>query len=288
MINFPASTFTWFAHPCQPDPHYKYLGGFVGEYGQAYHVRFNLEAKCEITDDSNSRTTEVFLGSPCRSEYTIAKRNLFQIPSGEWRMVFNREYQMDISSRPSWEEHSGSKVKLSESFHDHKIDIRHFDGVLELSDARQVVEATLANDFLNARSTYKDKERGLTVTVEYPVNLINLNAADSEFQVCTGPILLPNLATWDGSEVSSVFVAEVAITSFDWVEFILRRTVEAAEHEKEWLDKPRCRDRHELIDPDNPPPGYPPARPSPTVYNEVWEFDAANVFLRTPNPFKGE
>ena len=77
--------------------------------------------------------------------------------------------------------------------------------------------------------------RGLAITVEYPVNLINLNKDHSEFQVCTGPIILPDLATWDGSEVQRVFLAHVAFTEFDHVEFILRREVEAAPAEQEWL-----------------------------------------------------
>jgi len=94
---------------------------------------------------------------------------------------------------------------------------------------------------------------------------------------------LPDLATWDGRDVQRVFLAHVALTQFDQVEFILRREVEAAPEEREWLDQPRGRDRLELLDPNNAPPGYPPERPRPTVYNEVWELEATNVVLRTAN-----
>ena len=33
---------TWKALPREPDPYYKYAGGFVGTFGQVYHVRFNI------------------------------------------------------------------------------------------------------------------------------------------------------------------------------------------------------------------------------------------------------
>ena len=223
MINFPRSTFTWESHGHEPDPYYKWTGGFVGEVGQAYHVRFNLQAQCKITEESTGKTAELFLGSPCRSEYTIARRNLFQIPSNEWRMAFSWTSSPSIAKRPSDEAESSSRSLLSERFVGHHIDIRTFDEIEELTDAESIVEATLNNDVLNARSTYRDAECGFTVAVEYPVNLINLNVADAEFQVCTGPVLLPDLATWDGKEVSRIFVAHVAITAFDHVEFILRR-----------------------------------------------------------------
>ena len=131
----------------------------------------------------------------------------------------------------------------------------------------------------------RDGTRGLDVTVEFPVNLINVNADPPQFQVCTGPILLPDLATWDGADLSRIFVADVAFTRFDRVEFILRREVEAADSEKEWLDRPRGRDRLELIDPANAPEGYPPGRPKPTVFNEVWDLESTNLLLRVENSF---
>jgi len=280
MTNFPRSTFTWKGHPWKPDPYYKWPGGFVGEQGQFYQVRFSLESRCEITEDSSGKSTELFLGAPCCSEYTIARRNLFQIPSGEWRMAFSRKSSPSIATRHSTEEEPVSLSRLSERFQDFRIDIRSYDEVEELTDADRIVNATLNNDVLNASSTYRDEERGFTVTVEYPVHVMNIHSEEAQFQVCTGPVLLPDLTTWNGEEVVRVFVAHVAISDFDFVEFILRREVEAAPEERVWLDQPRGRDRLELIDPNNEPPGYPPDRAKPLVYNETWELDATNVILR--------
>ena len=283
MINFPRSTFTWKSNPWYPDPYYRYTGGFVGQPGQSYHVRFNIEASCTIQDEATGQRTELFVSAPCRTEYTIAKRNLFQVPSGEFRFPFSRRYRLGLAKRPSTEQEEVSVALLSESLAEHRIDLRSFANVSELTDARQIATATLNNDLLNAISTYRDTSRGLTVSVEYPVNLINLNVPDGEFQICTGPVIVPDLATWDGSEVKRVFLAHVAITAFDHVEFILQREVAATPEERVWLDQPRGRDRYELLDPNKRPPNYPPPRPKPTVYNEVWELPATNVVLRAEN-----
>ena len=283
MIDFPRSTFTWKAHPRQPDAYFRYAGGFVGQLGQAYHVRFNIEAACVIRDDASGHSTDLFLGAPCRTEYTIASRNLFQVPSAEWRMAFSRTTRLHIARRPSNEQEASSTKLLSDAFQGHDITLRSHRDVSELTMASQVVDATLAHDLLNARSTYRDRARGLTIAVEYPINLINLNAADGEFQVCTGPVLLPDLETWDGHDVSRVFLAYAAFSHFDHVEFILQREVAAAESERKWLDQPRGRDRDELLDPENQPPVYPSPRPPPTVFNETWELAATNVVLRAEN-----
>jgi hypothetical protein len=282
MIDFHRSTFLWKSKPWVADEFYRYPGGFVGTPGQVYHVRFKLDAMCTIESESSAegrQKTEIFIGAPCRTEYTIATRNLFQIPSAEFRLAFSRNWRLAIAARPSNEQEPTTVARLEDAFQEHRINVREFDQSEKLTTTQEIAEATLADHILNGRSTYRDEARGLRVTVEYPVNLINVNAADNEFQVCTGPVILPDLATWDGQEVRRVFLAHVAFTAFDHVEFILRREVEAAPAEREWLDQPRGRDRLALIDPNRQPPNYPPLRPRPTTYNETWELPAENTVI---------
>jgi hypothetical protein len=261
------------------------VGGFVGEDGYVYHVRFNLQSACRIREPGASGGLELFLGSPCRSEYTIADSNLFQIPSGEWRMPFSREGSYTIAARPSWEQEPSRMRPHAEARAGHRIVIRCFDGSEELTTRQEIVDASLGDDLLNGVCTWRDEARGLEVTVEFPVNLINVNTDPPQFQVCTGPILLPDLGTWDGADLKRIFVADVALTRFDRVEFILRREVEAADSEKEWLDRPRGLDRLELTDAENAPEGYPPGRPRPTVFNEVWDLASSNLLLRAENSY---
>ena len=192
-------------------------------------------------------------------------------------MAFSRHAAPTIAKRPSTETEPCQSVRHSESFADHMIDIRET-GHRELNTVADVVRATLDNDHLGARTRYGD-DRGFDVELEYPINVMNLNADGSQFQVCTGPILLPDLDTWDGCEVARVFQAHVAVSDFDFVEFILREEIDAAPEVRAWLDQPRGRDRLELLDPDKPPDSHPPARPKPFAYNETWEFDASNAIL---------
>ncbi|MCY4544390.1 MAG: hypothetical protein OXD39_04050 [Gemmatimonadetes bacterium] len=286
MIAFHRSSFHWLSRPWKPDPVYKYTGGFVGVPGQAYQVRFHLEAACTVEDLETGQKTELYLGAPCRTEYTIARRNLFQIPSDEWRMAFSRNMNVPISRRPSFEAAESRGTPLEKQFQAHEIDIRQYDTEEILTSAREVVQATLNRDLMNVRTAYRVPDqtgRKMQVTLEFPMDLININEEDTEFQVCTGPVILPDLATWDGRELHRVFLADAAVSGFDHAEFILRREIEAAEREKHWYEAPRGRDRLELNDPDNPPPDYPPRRPRPLVYSETWEKESENVILKTKN-----
>ena len=111
------------------------------------------------------------------------------------------------------------------------------------------------------------------------MNLINVNPVDSEYQVCTGPVIVPDLETWNGDGVSRVFLAHVAFTTSDYVEFILRREVDVSDQEKEWISQPRGLDRNELHDFSNRPIGYPPRRWQATSYSEVWEKERVDNFI---------
>jgi hypothetical protein len=285
MINFHASTFAWKGHPTKPDPHYKYPGGLVSKSGVVIHVRMSLEAVCTITDESTGHVSEMFMNAPCRAEYTIAKRNLFQVPGNQFRYAFNRERTVTIANRPSDEVEEIKNSSLSESFDSHKLDVRHYDNASTTADPAEIIEATLANDLMTARSTYRDTDRGLSIAIEYPVNLINVNPVDAEYQVCTGPVIVPDLETWDGKNVSRVFLAHVAFTASDYVEFILRREVDPSDSEKQWLTKPRGLDRNALHDPANQPSDYPIRKWQATAYSEVWEKEGAdNIIMRVPNP----
>ena len=110
-----------------------------------------LKPACEIRDEVSGHITKMFVGAPCRSEYTIASRNMFQVPSGEWRMAFSDESQLNVAKRPSDEPEAASTSKLSEIYQSYKVDIRSHSNFSELTDIGEVIDATLNGDLLNAQ-----------------------------------------------------------------------------------------------------------------------------------------
>jgi len=279
MIDFGRSYFTWKSKPMRRDPYYKYAGGFVGREGAVHRVRIQLEAICTLTNEKNGHKEELFLLCPCRTEFTIVKDDLFQIPNGEFRPVFGREFSVPISSRPSTEAQNLKRGRLNDQFADYSIEIRSIEGSKQLSTSDEVIQATAADELMNGRTTYTDRHRGVTVTLEYPIKLINLQQKEKLFQVCMGPVPLPDLTTWDGVCVDRVFLAELAFSEFDYIEFALRRDVDASDKEKHWLNAVRGRDRRELHDPNKRPPGAGPPRSNLKAYHEIISKEVTTVLL---------
>lgn len=276
MIDFTRSFITWTIEWAEPDPVYAYPGGFVGEPGEATTSRLQIDAGCEIVDEARGTACTIYLTAPCRSEFIIADDNLFQVPNGEFRAAVSDAFTIPIAAEPSWRHEGARRQPVGARFAEFAINVRILDAVALASDDA-VVAASLAGARLNARSTYRDDTHGLTVSVEYPIKLINLHAAGGRYQVCTGAVALPDLTTWDGVGVDCVFAAHAAFTADDHVEFILRRSIALAEYELDWAAAVRGRDRYQRR-----VPGEPVERPPPRAagYYETWELPAVNAILR--------
>ncbi len=281
MISFGRSHFCQVGAPSEPDPFYKYPGGFVGSYGDAYHVRIGYDAVCTIGSDTLASPVEIFLLQPCLAEYTIAERNLFQVPSQEFRVAFSRTHRIPIASQPSWEHERAEASSHTRRFANTQFTTHVVDGGRVAADVADVMQAVRANQVLNARTTYEDSARGLVVMLEYPIRTINIERTKGQFQVDAGPLALPDIETWDGSGVSRVFLAHAAFSEWSQTEIILRREVEPQAAE-EWWWEVRGRDRRELSDPSKPAGEPPLPRRGPTIYNEALTMAARNEILIAP------
>ena len=283
MLDFTRSFLTWTRPHRQRHPYYKWHGGFVGQLGDVYRVRMQVEATMDVVDPSNDVRVRHFLIYRCRTELTIATDQFFMLPSGEWCEVFSRDHSVPIARLPSDVSEPGGRTPWNERFSDLEFRPVTLANAGRILDGRAVNAAAQAGAIINGQTSFRDDRTGLDVRIEFPIRLINLHPDADKFQICCGPVILPDLATWDGHGVDRVFLAEVAFGSFDYAEFILRREIEPAEDEKVWFHEVRGRDRLELWDERNQPPEpLRQQRPRPHVYHETWSVDAENVILKAP------
>ena len=89
-----------------------------------------------------------------------------------------------------------------------------------MNSAEEIVEATLADVTLNARTTIEnDRYR---VVIEYPIRTMNANERDGIYQTDTGPVLLPDLSVEPNVLLENMELAFVAFNSPSWAEFLVR------------------------------------------------------------------
>lgn len=191
-------------------------------------ARIQLDALCRVTEAGTTR--EAVLITPCKSELMYGRTKLFQDPNydfcGIWtsdEYVIFRTYARHLPDRER-EAEAGPNVPR---FDEVRIDIRSFPKAVPLATPGDVVDATLANRHIVARSTISRTDGKSVAELEYPVKTMNVMQAKRWFQVDTGPVIIPAWA-YGGTPRGNRFVEQftMAFVCFNvmegYTEFVLR------------------------------------------------------------------
>src|SRR5437764_5956715 len=119
-------------------------------------ARIQLDAACTIVDEKTGESEIYYLIAPCRSERMYQEGQNFQMPNYEFCGIFSKNEVMLV--RTAWQsdrdnrEYGGNR----ERFDDVHLDIRLFNKARVLANDAEIVQATLANQALIARTEIRD------------------------------------------------------------------------------------------------------------------------------------
>lgn len=185
-------------------------------------ARIQLDARCVVTD-TDGAAEEFVLITPCKSETMYVPRDMWQIPNYDFCGVFSAS---DYTILRTFAEHELDRAHerqsgaISDNFAAVRIDWRYFENTRRLATDSEIRDATLSNKALLARTTIG--AGGWSAMLEYPVKTMNVRDESPMFQVDTGPVLFPDLATNVERSIERMSLAFVVYNSFDYVEFIVR------------------------------------------------------------------
>lgn len=226
IIDFANSYMTWFPHD----------DGNI--------ARIQLDAACTLIDERNGTRETFYLIAPCRAELMYLDMPLFQVPNYEFCGIWSANDYLII--RTAW---ASARDNRQYGVHSDRwtvrLDVRPFATAQRLADAAAIVEATLANLPLVARTTLQTGT-GTQAILEYPIKTMNLLRNPPRFQVDTGPLLVPDFVKAVGHAIEQFEVAHVVYHTLDKAEFILRKPVPLAEPTTDYSEvqiQPAC---HEL------------------------------------------
>lgn len=188
-------------------------------------ARIQIDAIATVEGWGKDGGSETFyLIAPCRSEKMYLPNNepLFQMPNYEFSGIFTQE-QCSIL-RTHW-------TSASESLDVHASTDRFERVAIDLNELMAerfendtaVVDATLANRRLVARTQIRDEATGTVATLEYPVKTMNVTRDPDHFQVDTGPLIVPRFDLGGSEPIARFDVAHIVYWTVDYAEFVLRR-----------------------------------------------------------------
>ena len=189
------------------------------------NVRIQLDAACSVIDERSGRSEAFYLCAPCRGERYRKDDSLFAMPSYEWCGIFGDKQSLIFGTH--WTS-DRDDITLDDRA-DH-LDIRTFPKARQLTSHDEVVRTVVeTRQPFVARTELWDEARALRAVLEYPVRTMNAYIDTNEFQVDTGPLIVPDFAREAERTIERFDVAYVVYNTFDKAGFVLRKPVQIAQ-----------------------------------------------------------
>lgn len=195
------------------------------------NARIQIECRCCIEEKATRDSQTFVLGASCKTERVGVERDIWTEPNADFAPIFSADRFLNLKTFaradievPLYPPGSGTQSMrqtglIEDTFDSVHIDVAQREGEL-LASSQEIVEATLANDPLVARTTIDSD--GYIAVIEYPIKTMNANERDWIYQTDTGPMLLPNLSAEPGALIEGFELAFAAFNCPHWIELIVR------------------------------------------------------------------
>ena len=210
------------------------------DYGRSYvntkakwnSPRFWVESRLQITDSAAKTTREYLQCGSCKSEYTFPPRGLFHPDNYDFLPVFSQVdcvvFRRNLTERGKYIE-----IKpIAQAWEGTIPAVRHFRGRV-LRNVDEISKAMAAGKPLVSQTELRDAKSGRVAVIECPVKTINWQRDTGDWQVDTGPVLLPDLTAPPDQWSARLRLAYVAFNAADWAEFVIEEPTPVGDDAKQ-------------------------------------------------------
>ncbi len=190
-------------------------------HGRGNNARIQVEARCELSREGSDVREQYLLVASCKSEDTFAARHLFKVPNYDFCAIFGGHDYRIIRTHVPYQAAAGEIGANAERFEAVHMDVVMTDEGERCESNEAIVQASLQNRPLVARTEIHSKNDSRRAVLEYPIKTMNANDIRNVYQVDTGPIALPNLEA-AGKPIEHFELAFVAFNTPDWAEFVVQ------------------------------------------------------------------
>jgi|GEM_PF-877773 len=188
-------------------------------------ARINLDARCTCIDAAGGKPEEFVLICPCQGERMYQEKGLVQDPPFNFSGVFSRTHSHLIRHHADGNVKRDTVEKHEGRFDSVKIEVARFPKAVELTTDQAIVDATLRNLPLVARTEVVSADGRSRAVMEYPVTTMNVEPQKRIWQVDTGPVLFADFDLEAGTRIERMVPGFVVYNRRDYAEWTLRAPV---------------------------------------------------------------
>lgn len=197
-----------------------YGRSFVNTKAPWNSPRFWVESRCRVIDRQADKTVEYLQCGLCKAERTFAYRDLFADDNYDFLPVFSADQGVIFRRHARVGEKYRDVRPIDQWWGGTEPRLRRLRGRV-LSTPEDVFAAMQQGIPIVGQTELTDAETGRVAIIEYPVKTINFERDKKDWQVDTGPLILPDL-TAPPDEWSQKFqLAHIAFRTPYWADFVV-------------------------------------------------------------------
>lgn len=198
-----------------------YSRSFVQAKAGGNSPRFWVESRLSLRSSSPLAAEEYLQCGSCKSEHTFAEKDLFTDANYDFLPVFGRQSTVVFRQQALFHEGYRELRPTSEWWGGNERRLRRIQPrVLQTLD--EIRAALFGGLPLVGLTEIRDDRTGNFAEIEYPIKTFNWSDEKRQWQVDTGPVLLPDLSVPPDRWAESFEVAFVAFNRWDEADFIVR------------------------------------------------------------------
>ncbi|MCC6488218.1 MAG: hypothetical protein IT364_12030 [Candidatus Hydrogenedentes bacterium] len=215
--------------PAVEMPPIDYGRSFICSTAPFNAVRFWVESRTRIIDSQSNTSTDYYQCASCKSENTFAERDLFMKDNYDFLPILGKDRWLVFRRT----------VRLSDRYRTIKTTAEMWgEPILKLVDAQEVTvldtweqirDATAAALPLVTQTEIANAESGLRAIIECPTKTMNISLEKGLYQVDTGPVAFPDLASRRDLEIECLSLAFVAFNAPDFADFVIEQPTRVSE-----------------------------------------------------------
>jgi len=215
-----------------------YGKSFVCFSGPLNAARFWIESHTRVINQETALTEDYYQCGACKAENTWASRGksspfLFMEDNHDYTPVFGSEVSVVFRRKAYLNQRYKEVISEFKVFGKPVRRIRFADEQRLLNTSAEICRAGREGYPLVGRTEIGDETGGWKAIIEYPIKTININSDRNLFQVDTGPIAWPDLASRDGKSADTISLAFIAYDSFSSADFIIEAPTQIKQEGRE-------------------------------------------------------
>ena len=200
-----------------------YGRSFICNTATANAVRFWVESRTLLYDDTAGTKLVIYQCGSCKSEHTFAPEHLLHEDNYDFMPIYGGEDMLIFRRHVDVRDRYRQLRKVNEMWGEPIMRLHYGKSVTELTTFEQIRDATATDAPLAAQTEITNEETGLRCLLEYPIKTMNISIDNSIWQVDTGPIALPDLTKRYEPPVDSVRLAFAVFNAPHFCDFVMEQ-----------------------------------------------------------------